>query len=155
MTSVSKSPAYSGALCMTPISKHENDDDGDFWRRAFFSEGGVVFSPLGGSKEKPAPDTNKVGEASELWLTRLFQGDQFYGNPDDKMAILKNGVEVHEITINQLGRETLIGRHPTAQLQLEAYKLGLFHAMIRKKDEKLYIEALNLEMSYAGNWVTG
>jgi len=122
------------------VGKSESGDD-DFWRLAFFTEGGAVFSPTEGSKEKPAPDATKVGDAGELWLTRLFQGDQFYGN----MAILKNGVEVHEIAINQLGSETVVGRHPTARLQLEAYKLGLFHAVIRKKDEKLYIEALDLE----------
>ena len=129
---------------MATTSEHQNSDD-DFWRRMFFSEDGPIFSPPEGSREKSAHHTAKVGAAGELWLTRLFQGDQFYDNPDDKMAILKNGVEVHEITIDQLGRETVIGRHPTAHLQLEAYKLGLFHAVLRKKDQKLYIEGLDLE----------
>jgi glycine betaine catabolism B len=129
---------------MATVGQSDGGDDG-FWRRAFFSEGGAVFSPPDASKKKPAPDTAKVGGTGELWLTRLFQGDQFYGNPDDKMAILKNGVEVHEIAVDKLGQETVIGRHPTAQLQLEAYKLGLFHAVIRKKDAKLYIEGLDLE----------
>lgn len=124
------------------------DEDTRFWEGAFFSGGGAVFLQPG-SREKSKPGTTAAGYAagcaSELWLTRLFRGDQFYGNPDDKIAILKNGVEIGEIAIGQLDRETVIGRHPTAQLQLEAHRLGLFHAIIRKRDEKLFIEGLDLE----------
>jgi ferredoxin-NADP reductase len=129
---------------MATISKHESGD-GDFWRRAFFFEEGAVFSLPKGSKEKLASDTAKVGDTRELWLKRLFQGDQYYRHPDHKIAVLKNGVEIYEIAIDQLGRETVVGRHPAADLQLEAHKLGLFHALIRKEDEKLYIEGIDLE----------
>ena len=129
---------------MAGIGKDE-DINTSFWGCAFFSEGGAVFSQPGGSKERSRPETKTAGHASELWLTRLFQGDQFYGTEDDKIAVLKNGVEIDEIAINQLDRETIVGRHPTAQLQLEAHRLALFHAVIRKKDEKLYIEGLDQE----------
>jgi pSer/pThr/pTyr-binding forkhead associated (FHA) protein len=73
----------------------------------------------------------------------LFQGEGFYGNPSDKMIILKNGVEVHEVPIEQLNQETVIGRHPEAHIQLEAYKLGLYHIVLRKKDDRLYVEAID------------
>jgi FHA domain len=61
------------------------------------------------------------------------------------MVILKYGVEVMEFPISELAGDTIIGRHPGAHIQLEAYKLGLFHAVIRKRDGKLYAEALDVE----------
>jgi hypothetical protein len=36
--------------------------------------------------------------------------------------------------IDPLGSWTVVGRHPGAHIQLEAYKLGLFHAAFHKKD---------------------
>lgn len=91
------------------------------------------------------PRPEKLGEGGDFWLTRLFQGEGFYGNPSDKMIILKNGVEVHEVPIEQLNQDTVIGRHPEAHIQLEAYKLGLFHIVLRKKDDRLYVEAIDDE----------
>jgi hypothetical protein len=41
------------------------------------------------------------------------------------MIILKNGVEVHEVPIEQLNQDTVI-LHPEAHIQLETYKLGLY-----------------------------
>jgi hypothetical protein len=38
---------------------------------------------------------------------------------------------------------SVIGRHPVAHIQLEAYKLGLFHIVLRKKDDRLYVEAID------------
>jgi hypothetical protein len=83
--------------------------------------------------DKAMPRPEKLGEGGDFWLTRLFQGEGFYGNPSDKMIILKNGVEVHEVPIEQLNQETVIGRHPEAHIQLEAYKLGLFHIVFARR----------------------
>jgi glycine betaine catabolism B len=44
-----------------------------------------------------------------------------------------------------LNQDTVIGRHPEAHIQLEAYKLGLFHIVLRKKDDRLYVEAIDEE----------
>jgi glycine betaine catabolism B len=42
-----------------------------------------------------------------------------------------------------LNQETVIGRHPEAHIQLEAYKFGLFHIVLRKKDDRFYVEAID------------
>ena len=47
--------------------------------------------------------------------------------------------------IDPLGSWTIVGRHPRAHIQLEAYKLGLFHAAFHKKDGGFYLRAIDLE----------
>src|SRR5258706_4297349 len=44
-----------------------------------------------------------------------------------------------------LGSWTVVGRHRRAHIQLEAYKLGLFHAAFHKKDGRFYLRAIDLE----------
>ncbi|WP_394753087.1 FAD-binding oxidoreductase [Crenothrix sp.] len=61
----------------------------------------------------------------------------------DKLRVFKSGSIVHEIPLDNLGSQTVIGRHPDADLQLESHKMAMFHALIRKVDGKLYIENLD------------
>ena len=114
-----------------------------FWGQVFSANPQTIVTTDNFDKAMPRPE--KLGEGGDFWLTRLFQGEGFYGNPSDKMIVLKNGVEVHEVPIEQLNQETVIGRHPEAHIQLEAYKLGLFHIVLRKKDDRLYVEAIDEE----------
>jgi len=114
-----------------------------FWKQVFAAKSRTIVAPenLERAKRKSAA----AGQRQTTWIDRLFAGHDFYANASDKMVILKNGVEVLEFPIGELVGDTIIGRHPDAQIQLEAYKLGLFHAVIRKKDGKLYAEALDAE----------
>ena len=114
-----------------------------FWKQVFAAKSRTIVAPenLERAKRKSAA----AGQRQTTWIDRLFAGHDFYANASDKMVILKNGVEVLEFPIGELAGDTIIGRHPDAQIQLEAYKLGLFHAVIRKKDGKLYAEALDAE----------
>ncbi|MGH6849460.1 MAG: FHA domain-containing protein [Methylocella sp.] len=114
-----------------------------FWGQVFSANPQTIVVADNFDKALPRPE--KLGEGGDFRLTRLFQGKGFYANPSDKMIILKNGVEVHEVAIEQLSQETVIGRHPEANIQLEAYKLGLFHIVLRKQDDRLYVEAIDEE----------
>jgi ferredoxin-NADP reductase len=79
------------------------------------------------------------------WVNRLFAGEESYANSPDKIIILQDGVEIEDVPIDPLGSWTVVGRHPRADIKLEAYKLGLFHAAFHKKDGRFYLRALDLE----------
>ena len=119
--------------------------DNDFWRRAFFAN---HQDAPGLSRQKhhvTTPSPTEFGAKGELWLHRLFRGVPIDANPSDKMTVLKNGVVVHEIPLIQMEQETVIGRHPSADLQLESYKLAMFHVAILQHGGKFYVEGLDLE----------
>lgn len=61
------------------------------------------------------------------------------------MRIYKSGAVVYEIPLQNLKSETIIGRHPAADLQLESPRMAMFHAIIISKDDKFYIESLDGE----------
>ncbi|MGR9046933.1 MAG: FAD-binding oxidoreductase [Gammaproteobacteria bacterium] len=120
------------------------EEAGDvFWRRAFFSEREPDW-PLHRQKhDVTVKRSEKIGGSGELWLNRLFAGKQPGPVSGDKLLVYKDGVVVYEIALDQLGRETVIGRHPDADLQLESYKLSMFHAVILQQDGNFYIESLD------------
>jgi ferredoxin-NADP reductase len=61
------------------------------------------------------------------------------------MLILRNGLAIHEIDLAELKPETIIGRHPDADIPLEAQRLAMFHACLWKLDDEYYIESLAAE----------
>jgi ferredoxin-NADP reductase len=81
----------------------------------------------------------------KTWVDRLFAGEESYSSSPDKIVILQNGLEIEDVPIDPLGSWTVVGRHPRADIQLEAYKLGLFHASFHKKDGRFYLWAIDLE----------
>ncbi|MGR9116712.1 MAG: FAD-binding oxidoreductase [Gammaproteobacteria bacterium] len=127
--------------------KHSEKADDVFWRRAFFSEREPT-KPLRRQKnDLTIKRPEKIGDSGELWLTHLFSGKHPRQDSGDKLIVYKEGAVVYEIPLGQLGRETVIGRHPDADLQLESYKLSMFHAVILQKDGNFYIESLDNENS--------
>lgn len=123
-----------------------DEEDGLFWQKSFFSENKPLHS-LRRTKHdlNIAPHSEKVGDAGELWLKRLFEGKLDSANLGDKLRVFKSGTVVYEIPLQQLKQQTLIGRHPDADLQLESQKMAMFHAVIHKKDENFYIESLDAD----------
>ena len=119
--------------------------DNDFWRRAFFANHQAA---LGLSRQKhdvTALSPTEFGAKGDLWLRRFFRAVPIDANPGDRMTVWKDGVVVHEIPLIQMGQETVIGRHPSADLELEPYKLAMFHVVILQRGGKFYVEALDLE----------
>ena len=91
------------------------------------------------------PQSETLVRHSKTWVDRLFAGEESYANSPDKIVILQNGVEIEDVPIDPLGSWTVVGRHPRAHIQLEAYQLGLFHAAFHKKDGRFYLRAIDLE----------
>ncbi len=76
----------------------------------------------------------------------LFEGASLDSDPGDKMVVMKNGVVVHEIALHRLGAETLIGRHPTADLQLESHRLGMYPLVVLKVGGRVYVKPLDQDV---------
>ena len=119
--------------------------DNDFWRRAFFANRQDARGLSRQKHDVADLSPTEFGVPRDLWLQRLFRGAPIDANPGDKMTVLKGGVVVHEIPLIQMGREMVIGRHPSADLQLESFKLAMFHVAILQRGGKYYVEGLDLE----------
>jgi glycine betaine catabolism B len=91
------------------------------------------------------PQSETLVRRRKTWVDRLFAGEEPYTNSPDEIVILQNGVEIEDVPIDPLGSWTIVGRHPRAHIQLEASKLGLFHASFHKKDGRFYLWAIDLE----------
>jgi ferredoxin-NADP reductase len=102
----------------------------------------IVGDGQGGTS---TPQSETLVRRRKTWVDRLFAGEESYANSPDKIVILQNGVEIEDVPIDPLGSWTAVGRHPRAHIQLEGYKLGLFHAALHKKDGRLYLAAIDLE----------
>ncbi len=115
-----------------------------FWQKSFFSGIKQLNSPRRTKHDlNLAPHSEKIGEAGELWLRKLFNAKQNVNDLGDKLRIFKSGAVVFEIPLEELKQNTFIGRHPDADLQLESQKIAMFHAVIHKKNGKFYIENLD------------
>src|SRR3979411_3491228 len=101
----------------------------------------VADGPGGSS----TPQSETLVRRRKTWVDRLFAGEESYANSPDKIVILQNGVEIEDVPIDPLGSSTVVGRHPRAHIQLEAYKLGLFHAAFHKKDGRVDIRTTKLQ----------
>ena len=118
-------------------------DDNTFWRKAFFSDHRLAHPLRRTRHDVTAQHPEKIGDAGEFWLKQLFEGRHTEQNIGDKMRIYKAGVIVYEIPLQNLKSETIIGRHPDADLQLESPRMAMFHTVILNKDGKFYIESLD------------
>jgi glycine betaine catabolism B len=119
--------------------------DDEFWRRTFFPARQVASPMARRKRDVTGPHPAHAGAGRALWLTRLFEGLPTDPNPSDQMSVFKDGVAVHAIPLAELGRETIIGRHPSADLQLESYKLAMHHVAILQNGGKFFVEGLDLQ----------
>jgi len=127
------------------IRQHPHADNDAFWRRSFFSDHKPTYRLPRKKHDITGQESVRVGASGELWATRLFQGGAANEDPHDKLAVIKNGAVVHEIPVQRMGDQTVVGRHPSCDLQLESYKLALYHLVIHRKEGKLYVESLDFE----------
>src|ERR1700751_3080023 len=115
-----------------------------FWGQLFAGlPAPAIVADSPGRPSTPQPET--LVRRRKSWVDRLFAGEESCANSPDKIVILQNGVEIEDVPIDSLGSWTVVGRHPGAHIQLEAYKLGLFHAAFHKKDRGFYLRAIDLE----------
>lgn len=126
------------------INQHGfESSDNLFWQKSFFS-GCKPVHPLRRTKnDLNEKHRQKIGDAGALWLNQLFAGVKPNQQQGDQVRVLKAGMVVYEIATQDLGRETIIGRHPDADLQLESNKMAMFHAVILNHDDRFYFENLD------------
>jgi ferredoxin-NADP reductase len=114
-----------------------------FWAKELFKKKKPVFLDHV-PKKKPAENTaNKVAASGEVWISNLFKGNDASLAVNDKMSLLKDGRIIHEIMLDTLDAVTIIGRHPSADIQLESYKLGMYHLGIIKNEQRYFVESLD------------
>ncbi|NOQ65032.1 MAG: FHA domain-containing protein [Methyloprofundus sp.] len=123
-------------------SKQKKQDS--FWQEHFFptqdSKQWVRRSPPEINSVKPT----SVPEHGDVWLQDLFTETPAIDHSIDKLTIYKEGHIIYEIDLDKLQKETLIGRHPDVDIQLESYKLSMYHAVILKKRKQFYIKNLDV-----------
>lgn len=120
----------------------KQNNKGIFWQEQFF------LQPLSNHwvRRKECLATNKtikVETKSDVWLKDLFEEQVVTEPPKNKLIIYKQGHIIYEIPLAQLKKQTLIGRHPNADIQLESHKLAMYHAVILQKRKKFYIKNLD------------
>ncbi len=124
-------------------NKTKSAEINEIWISELFKKKKPVFLTQTEKKTAPSSKNNKLSTVSELWITHLFKGFKTDLIGNDKMSILKEGRVIHEIDLNELDSITFIGRHPSADIQLESYKLGMLHVGIIKNNQKYYLENID------------
>ncbi|MGJ0485403.1 MAG: FAD-binding oxidoreductase [Methylomicrobium sp.] len=122
---------------------HFETNDNVFWQKAFFSGHKRAQSLRRTKNDLTEKHRRKIGDAGALWLNQLFTGVKPNQGNGDLVRVLKGDDVIYEISTQKLGRDTTIGRHPDADLQLESNKMAMFHAVIFNCDGKLYLENLD------------
>jgi ferredoxin-NADP reductase len=118
-------------------------EENKFWGRTFFHDRHARPS-LGRRKhDLTAPQNTPLTSQAELWMKRLFEGVPRDQDPGDRMIVIQNGRVIHEIAVDRLDTETLVGRHPNADLQLESHKMGMYHLALIKSGRHLYLRTLD------------
>lgn len=126
-----------------PNNNNESAETNNAWVHELFKKKKPVFITQTPQKTDIAAKSNKLAATSELWISNLFKGYDASRVANDKMAVLKDGLVIHEIMLNELNSATFIGRHPSADIQLESYKLGMLHVGIIRNNQHYYLESLD------------
>jgi ferredoxin-NADP reductase len=119
--------------------------DNGFWRSAFFAEDRRPEGGIDRTHDEPVGRSPASRPRGELWLRRLFEGDSANAQSGEKLSVMRDGEVIQEVPLKPLGPQTIIGRHPSADLQLEFSRLAMQHALLHKRGGKFYIEGLDLD----------
>ncbi|MGR8935616.1 MAG: FAD-binding oxidoreductase [Gammaproteobacteria bacterium] len=93
------------------------------------------------SEQKKTPLSENTGP---LWISNLFKG-KTDNSGRNKLEIIKQGAVVNEYALDAMAEQVQIGRHPHADIQLEAAKMGMFHAAVIKKPQGYFLQDLGSE----------
>lgn len=124
---------------LTPTDDH-------YWRKTFFSNLRSLPSLDKRKHDLTVEPSAKIDAGAEFWQKRLFEGVPLAQSTDNKLAVLKDGLVIHEIPLDHLGRETVVGRHPLADLQLESHRMGMYHLVLLKQAGRLYVKLLDQDV---------
>lgn len=125
---------------------HSIIEKNKFWAKTFFPNRHAKSGRKWRQKNLTEPQNIPVKVQAEYWMKCLFAGVPLERDPSDKIIVMQNGLVIHEITLDRLNTETLIGRHPNTDLQLESNKMGMYHLALVKTGAKLYMRSLDEEV---------
>ncbi len=125
---------------MKKQEEHPPAKPGSWARDLFAASQPPAVAP---AADDAAPARKDRMGAGALWAQALFQGKDPAAAPTARMRVIRNGIPIHEFALDALKPETVIGRHPKADIQLEAQRLGMFHACLWNLDGECYIENLD------------
>jgi ferredoxin-NADP reductase len=106
------------------------------------------------SPKKAIPEEDLVSKkktitptGSAFWIDQLFEGKSPIQNTThNKLQVIKNGVIVYELDLNEAKAETILGRHPSADIQLEGARISMFHvAILKQAEDRYFIQDLGSE----------
>ncbi|MBJ7379391.1 MAG: 2Fe-2S iron-sulfur cluster binding domain-containing protein [Polynucleobacter sp.] len=125
---------------------HSIIEENKFWGETFFPERHAKSSRKRRKQDLTEPQTISAKIQAEYWMKCLFAGVPLDRDPCDKIIVMQNGLAIHEIALDRLNTETLVGRHPNTDLQLESNKMGMYHLALVKSGGKLYMRSLDDEV---------
>lgn len=113
------------------------------WTRELFTgKGRTVRVALPEHPARPRLRADQ-GRGGALWPQFLFEGKHPPAGSIARLRIFRNATPIQDLDLAALKQETVIGRHPEADIQLEAQHLALFHACLWILDGECYIESLD------------
>ena len=121
-------------------------EENRFWGRTFFQAKHTRPSLERRKRDLTTPQKKPATTQAELWMRHLFEGTPRDHDPGDRMIVMHNGRVIHEIALDRLDTETLVGRHPNADLQLESHKMGMYHLALIKTGGHLYLRSLDQDV---------
>lgn len=121
---------------------------------------GQLFNEQNTPKKSPSAEDSVAKKktitptGSAFWIDQLFEGKiPVKHTVHNQLQIIKNGIVVHELNLNEAKEETILGRHPTADIQLEGARISMFHiALLKQAENQYFIQDLG---SDSGSFLNG
>ncbi len=101
-----------------------------------------------------SPKVNIAPTGGAFWIDQLFEGKTPIQNTGhNELQVIRNGVVVYEFDLNEAKEETILGRHPNADIQLEGARISMFHiAILKQAEDRYFIQDLGSE---SGSFLNG
>lgn len=137
---------------MAKKKKNNRINNNNNWAEKLFDEQVSKKAVL--EEDLVSKKKNITPTSSAFWIDQLFEGKAPVQNTtQNKLQVIKNGIVVYELNLNEAKAETILGRHPTADIQLEGAKISMFHvAILKQNNEQYFIQDLDSE---SGSFLNG
>jgi ferredoxin-NADP reductase len=134
------------------MSNKEEDNKKD-WASQLFNEKNIPKKAVA-EEDLISKKSSITPTSGAFWVNQLFEGKIPTPNTiQNKLQIIKNGLVVYELDLHEAKVETIIGRHPSADIQLEGARVSMFHiAIIKQAEDQYFIQDLGSE---SGSFLNG
>jgi ferredoxin-NADP reductase/pSer/pThr/pTyr-binding forkhead associated (FHA) protein len=130
----------------------DSEYDKNRWPTQLFNQRPITKKTV--AEEETKAKRNSITHASgPFWVNQLFEGKESNkSSSQKKLQIIKNNIVIHELDLEKVAEETILGRHPAADIQLESARISMFHIGILRKEEGYFVQDLGSE---AGSFLNG